>query len=478
MKTKTRKQKGITLVSLIITIVILLTITVVTVGTVEDSNIIGHAQNAEEDYTASQEKGKISLAVMEWTTEGGNTTFAEYMQGRIEGATVTDNGDGTITVEFKNNAYKVTENGDITEVKGVSITAEGFPLKIEEGKAMPTGTLKAMLVKVEGPISWSIEDENIATISAEEGEQITVTAVKKGETKVTATCGEYSEEYTVKITKKVVLAKGVFVEYNVAYTDVYYSDYQYTAANGWRLIDYTKNANGTYSNVKLISTGIPAKLSYSSYSTTNNSWWVTEEEILTNFREVLGGEDYAFYTGTDTYKALQVSAGMYYNFEEIEFAYGAGDRGYNLGYFTSITSNGTTYDINNTTEKAGGELFNLYGNNATVRLLTLPELNKAIGRTDDIDSMSSFDDSTGLYKLSSISTAGIGLDSNTYTSGFYWLASPTSAKTNTISGVCGVRYSGSLSGVTINWYGVRPVVCLSSNVQLEDTNEDGVFEIK
>ena len=473
------RQEGITIVALIITIVILLIISVVAIGGVQDSGIIGYAQDSKEGYTVEQEKERISVALNEWTiqkyTQVG-TTFAEYMQGKIEGATVTDNGDGTITVEFKNNAYKVTEYGDITEVKGVRIIAEGFPLKIEEGKAMPTGTLKATLVKIKGTISWSIEDENIATISAEEGEQITVTAVKKGETKVTATCGEYSEEYTVKITEKVGLAKGVFVEYDVAYTDSYMG-YQYTTTNGWRLIDYTKNADGTYSNVKLISTGIPAMLS-NHYGGSDYSWWATDDKILSDFRSLLGGDEYIFYTGDSTYKALQASAGLYYNFKEIKFAYGAGRRGANLGYFTSITSNGTTYDVNNTEEKNGGDLFNLYGNNATVRLLTLPELNKARG-INDVDSKKAISDKTGLYELESISTAGIGLDSNTYTSGNYWLASPYPTTSNDHQ-VIDVDYCGTIYGRSLNYcsYGVRPVVCISSNVKLEDTNEDGVFEIK
>ena len=481
-----KKQNGITLIALIITIVVLLILAVVAIGAVQDSGIIGHAQNAGEDYTEEQEKEKISVALSEWAiqkyTQGG-ITFAEYMQGKIEGATVTANENGTITVAFKNNTYEVTEDGQITKTEGISIIAEGFPLKIEEGEDMPTGTLKAQLIDIEGEITWSIENDSIATISAEQGEEITVTAVAKGETKVTATCEEDSAEYIVKVTQKVALAKGVFVKYDVTYTDAY-RGYEYTTTNGWRLIDYTENADGTYSNVKIMSTGIPARLDYKRSDTTNNSWWATEEETLTNFREVLGGDNYTFYTGDKTYYSLQASAGMYYKFEKINFAYGVGKRGDNLGYFKSITSNGTTYDVNNTTAKTGGDLFNLYGDNAKVRLLTLPEINNALGRTD-IDDTSSFDDSTGLYELESISTAGIGLDSNAYTTSGddYWVASPFPSTSSNyygcyVNSTGSMRYSYGNSNAGISVCGVRPVVCLSSNVQLEDTNGDGAFEIK
>ena len=41
----------------------------------------------------------------------------------------------------------------------------------------------------------------------------------------------------------------------------------------------------------------------------------------------------------------------------------------NKGYFTSITSNGTTYDSSNTEEKTGNDLFKVEGIDATVRLL-------------------------------------------------------------------------------------------------------------
>ena len=49
-----RAQKGITLVALIITIVVLLIIAVVTIGAVTDSHIIGHAQNAGDSYNTAK----------------------------------------------------------------------------------------------------------------------------------------------------------------------------------------------------------------------------------------------------------------------------------------------------------------------------------------------------------------------------------------------------------------------------------------
>ena len=61
-----KKQKGITLIALIITIVVLLLLAGVTIGTVKDSKMIGHAQKATSEYTIAKEKEKIALAYSEY----------------------------------------------------------------------------------------------------------------------------------------------------------------------------------------------------------------------------------------------------------------------------------------------------------------------------------------------------------------------------------------------------------------------------
>lgn len=49
-----REQKGITLVALIITIVVLLILAVVSIGAVQNSRIIDHSQNAATSWKAEQ----------------------------------------------------------------------------------------------------------------------------------------------------------------------------------------------------------------------------------------------------------------------------------------------------------------------------------------------------------------------------------------------------------------------------------------
>lgn len=274
------------------------------------------------------------------------------------------------------------------------------------------------------------------------------------------------------------IKKGDFVEYDIAYTDASLN-YQYTTTNGWRLLDYTDNGDGTYSNVKLISTGIPAKLYYDYAETTNSSNWFVNDEIkLTEFRTILGGSNYALSSNNTDYYALQAAAGLYYNFGSIKLAYGNSYRGKNLGHFTSITSNGVTYNSKNTVEKTGRDLFIANGVNAEVRLLTLPEVNKAIGRTD-IDSRNTIaakDDSIGLYRLDQLQNV-TGMTDKTYNQiTYYWLASPLPmaserTKVNYIISDGSITQSDS----TVN--GVRPLICLNGDIKLIDGDNNGALEI-
>ena len=296
------------------------------------------------------------------------------------------------------------------------------------------------------------------------------------------------------------IAKGDFVEYGVAYNDIYYSEYEFTTTNGWRLLDYNYNADtNIYTNVKLISTGVPAG-TYNYYADAiNNDWWVEEETMqdpnapsLSKFREVLGGKYYTFYTGNDTYYALQTAAGTYYNFGEINFMQG-GWSSYNLGYFNSISIYGqaqdtpTIYDentMNDTEVKKGNELFKVR-KDATIRLITLPEINRILKRTtgadDSVDSLTQISvtqDAIGLFRLNQLKNV-TRMKNYDYGTVYYWLASPdpsTGARDN----VCYVRADGTIGSMYYDYgnsSGVRPVICISSNIQFTDSNDDGTLEI-
>ena len=71
---KFKKEKGITLVALIITIVVLLILAVVTINSIQGDGVIKYAQNAADDYTAkANEEQRTSVQRCIQTTRNNET---------------------------------------------------------------------------------------------------------------------------------------------------------------------------------------------------------------------------------------------------------------------------------------------------------------------------------------------------------------------------------------------------------------------
>ena len=117
---KTKMEKGITLIALIITIIILLILAVVTIGSIKNSNIIAYAQNASSRYESEKEREESTLS-------GYEDLISESTRG-----TWVDNGDSTFTsgdgitvklgdyVNYNEGSYKHTP--DTTKGAGTSGT--------------------------------------------------------------------------------------------------------------------------------------------------------------------------------------------------------------------------------------------------------------------------------------------------------------------------------------------------------------------
>ena len=274
---------------------------------------------------------------------------------------------------------------------------------------------------------------------------------------------------------QVVMEKGDFVEYDVSYIDCdsWNKEYEYTTKNGWRLLSFTDNGDGTYSDVMLISTGIPADFPPIPVNGISDvEWYIKDTTKLNTFKELLGGEQYTFYTGRTEYYALEASAGLYYNFGNVPFSWIGGSY---EGSYESITIGGKTYDIKDTSGTyTANTLFNT--GNATIRLLTLPELNKALGRNDvdDRTDISTTEDPEGIYRLDLLKNVQ-GMSNYVYTSGMYWLASPSPDEIRDTN-LCSV-YGAELSNNFGSRLGVRPVICMNSDKITFDLSADGTYYI-
>ena len=102
---KTKEMKGITLVALVITIVVLLILAGVSINTVlGDDGIIQKAKEAAETTRRASAEEEMNRLVLEYELAKSDENFEDFLQekineGRINGA--TDNGDGTITITKK-----------------------------------------------------------------------------------------------------------------------------------------------------------------------------------------------------------------------------------------------------------------------------------------------------------------------------------------------------------------------------------------
>ena len=120
-KREFKNQKGITLIALVITILVLLILAGVTIATLTgDNGIITRANQAKEGTEEAEDIEKIRLAISE--AQIGENSYQKINQNNLQEAinsqfegrdiVVSDNGDGTFTVSCLDTLkdYKVTSN--------------------------------------------------------------------------------------------------------------------------------------------------------------------------------------------------------------------------------------------------------------------------------------------------------------------------------------------------------------------------------
>ena len=485
-----KKEKGITLVSLVITIVLMLIIAGTTVHVSLDRFEINKFNKMKNDIELLQDK--VSNYYLKYNTlpvlreddgsgklytyttldfeknNGDNENYYILDLEAMEGISLNYGEEGFENPNASEDVYIINEDSHVIYyVKGIELKENMYhyfnrnsnvedsiaptkpQIKVISGKKNASGIYTTDVQVEIIPGKDNISGVSSTTYSVNGGEENDIATLSNNiyeipengnytiNVKTYAESGKTSEiSETIEMHK---LASGDFVQYNVEYIDMFNSS-TYTTVNGWRVVNYTENANGTL-NIDIISAGIPAMLNCRLNVTTNAEWFVTDDTQLADFRNVLtenGKEEYIFYSD-EAYASIKVAAGLYYNLKNIKFAYGTESRGYNLGYFTEITSNGATYNAesNEAVEKTGNELFieEERASYSTIRTLTLPELNNAVGIGDVDLTGRHFEDSLGLYT----------------SSGEYYLASPLPSTTNDKQVCCGNSSRRSMGKVSLLW---------------------------
>lgn len=120
---KVTKNKGITLIALIITIVVMLILVGVTIGVlIGDNSIVDQAAKARKATHIAQDKEQIQLALGEYEIGKvtSQKTLATLLQENLKNSFIIDNGDRTVTVTLEDceHAYIVSETGKIEKING------------------------------------------------------------------------------------------------------------------------------------------------------------------------------------------------------------------------------------------------------------------------------------------------------------------------------------------------------------------------
>jgi len=130
MKSVLKKtEKGITLVALVVTIVVLLILAGVSINTVlGDDGIIQKAKEKAETTRRASAEEEMNRLVLEYQLAKNDETLESFLQekvteGRIDG--VTDNGDGTITITKKVDGkdYTITVKKPVAPTPSVRVGA-------------------------------------------------------------------------------------------------------------------------------------------------------------------------------------------------------------------------------------------------------------------------------------------------------------------------------------------------------------------
>ena len=109
------RNKGITLVALIITIIILLILAIVTIAAINKSNIIEKTKTSKEEYSIGEEKEKVTLAVQEANLEGQGTINNDNVTNGMN-TYFTNDGWISLSSNAKKMKVKILESGNIYKI--------------------------------------------------------------------------------------------------------------------------------------------------------------------------------------------------------------------------------------------------------------------------------------------------------------------------------------------------------------------------
>ena len=179
MKNKLKEQlkinKGITLIALVITIIVLLILAGVTIATLTgDNGILTKAQNSKEKNAQKTVEEQINLAVQASKINEGLVIDKDILEQELTNngieITKSENDELPWTVKKDGYVYTISENGEVKEKEGIAITTGD--IEILKGSTEGKKVSAQILSGETGTIKW--EHTGNITLSATEGNEVTV----------------------------------------------------------------------------------------------------------------------------------------------------------------------------------------------------------------------------------------------------------------------------------------------------------------
>ena len=192
---KTKGNKGITLIALVITIIVLLILAGVTIAALSgDNGILKRATQAKTKTGKENAEEQIKLAIMTATTEGLGVPDKAVLRSELTKAgfvVKTDGDDLPWEVVSGKNIFTINEDYTIDTISGIGLSKK--EVKMLKGQ---TETITATLTEgVSGTITWESSNTNVATVA---NGTITATGTS-GEATITAKVEGTEYEATCKV---------------------------------------------------------------------------------------------------------------------------------------------------------------------------------------------------------------------------------------------------------------------------------------
>ena len=212
LKNTLRRNKGITLIALVVTIIVLLILAGISISMLTGQNgILNRATTAKKQTENTNARDELALAItslgMDYHINGQGGTFRDYifsheadLKKELGSDQVTLNSDEN-TITYKGKIFTVNEDGSIEAADGIALTDTKKTLQIVDGTA-EEATITANLINLDGSITWSSNKPSIVTVTGN-GTTATIKAVAAGTATITASCSGKSAtcEVTVKQIK-------------------------------------------------------------------------------------------------------------------------------------------------------------------------------------------------------------------------------------------------------------------------------------